>query len=165
MVGPARWSPSLSTMTRIADLLSAGRTCSFEFFPPKTEEAARALEKTILEDYTVKQRCCGKGDANRVFRLKFRARQDRKRRTCKAKGKAESAVGDWRLNDCDLYAREAMEEFYADGTGWDNKIAKRFGVTAIPSMWLVNKKGLVVDMNVRGDLKEKVEKLLAEPAE
>ena len=32
-------------------------------------------------------------------------------------------------------------------------------------MWLVNKKGIVVDMNVRGDLKEKIEKLLAEPAE
>lgn len=58
----------------------------------------------------------------------------------------------------------AWPQFF-DGTGWDNKIAKRFGVTAIPSMWLVNKKGLVVDMNVRGDLKEKVEKLLAEPAE
>jgi methylenetetrahydrofolate reductase (NADPH) len=36
-------------MTRIADLLSAGRTCSFEFFPPKTDEAARSLEKTIAE--------------------------------------------------------------------------------------------------------------------
>jgi len=36
-------------MTRIADLLAAGRTCSFEFFPPKTDEAARDLEKTIGE--------------------------------------------------------------------------------------------------------------------
>ena len=36
-------------MTRIADLLAAGRTTSFEFFPPKTDEAARALEKTIGE--------------------------------------------------------------------------------------------------------------------
>jgi len=27
----------------------------------KTETEVRALEKTILEDYTVKQRCCGKG--------------------------------------------------------------------------------------------------------
>jgi methylenetetrahydrofolate reductase (NADPH) len=36
-------------MTRIADLLAAGRTCSFEFFPPKTDEAARSLEKTIAE--------------------------------------------------------------------------------------------------------------------
>lgn len=25
------------------------------------------------------------------------------------------------FNDCDLHAREAMEEFYADGTGWDNE--------------------------------------------
>lgn len=36
-------------MTKIADLLAAGRTCSFEFFPPKTDEAARDLEKTIGE--------------------------------------------------------------------------------------------------------------------
>jgi nitrite reductase/ring-hydroxylating ferredoxin subunit len=25
------------------------------------------------------------------------------------------------FNDCDLYAREAMEEFYSDGTGWDDE--------------------------------------------
>jgi methylenetetrahydrofolate reductase (NADPH) len=36
-------------MTRIADLLAAGRTLSFEFFPPKTDEAGRQLEKTIHE--------------------------------------------------------------------------------------------------------------------
>ena len=36
-------------MTRIAELLAAGRTCSFEFFPPKTDDAARDLEKTIGE--------------------------------------------------------------------------------------------------------------------
>ena len=36
-------------MTHIADLLRAGRTLSFEFFPPKTDEAARALEATISE--------------------------------------------------------------------------------------------------------------------
>lgn len=36
-------------MTKIAELLAAGRTYSFEFFPPKTDEAARALEKTIAE--------------------------------------------------------------------------------------------------------------------
>src|SRR5918993_1395323 len=33
----------------IADLLAAGPTLSFEFFPPKTDEAARKLEKTIHE--------------------------------------------------------------------------------------------------------------------
>ena len=36
-------------MTKISDLLAAGRTSSFEFFPPKTDEAERALEKAIGE--------------------------------------------------------------------------------------------------------------------
>ena len=36
-------------MTKISDILSAGRTFSFEFFPPKTDEAERALEKAIGE--------------------------------------------------------------------------------------------------------------------
>ena len=36
-------------MTRIADLLAAGRTFSFEFFPPKTEEAEAQLQRTLLE--------------------------------------------------------------------------------------------------------------------
>ena len=36
-------------MTRIADLLAAGPTLSFEFFPPKTDEAGRQLERTIEE--------------------------------------------------------------------------------------------------------------------
>ena len=36
-------------MTRIADLLAAGPTLSFEFFPPKNDEAERQLEKTIHE--------------------------------------------------------------------------------------------------------------------
>jgi hypothetical protein len=26
------------------------------------------------------------------------------------------------FNDCDIYAREAMEAFYADGTGWDQEM-------------------------------------------
>ena len=36
-------------MARIADLLAQGKTLSFEFFPPKTDEALRELEKTLLE--------------------------------------------------------------------------------------------------------------------
>ena len=36
-------------MARIADLLRDRRTLSFEFFPPKTDEAALSLEKTIAE--------------------------------------------------------------------------------------------------------------------
>ena len=36
-------------MTSIAKLLDAGRTYSFEFFPPKTDEAQLALELTLQE--------------------------------------------------------------------------------------------------------------------
>ncbi len=36
-------------MTKISDLLAAGRTFSFEFFPPRTDEAERALEKALSE--------------------------------------------------------------------------------------------------------------------
>lgn len=36
-------------MRRIVDRLAAGPTLSFEFFPPKTDEAERELEKTIHE--------------------------------------------------------------------------------------------------------------------
>jgi methylenetetrahydrofolate reductase (NADPH) len=34
---------------KISDLLAAGKTLSFEFFPPKTDEAERQLEKAIHE--------------------------------------------------------------------------------------------------------------------
>lgn len=36
-------------MARIADLLARGRTFSFEFFPPRTDEAERVLEKALHE--------------------------------------------------------------------------------------------------------------------
>ncbi len=36
-------------MAKIGGLLAAGRTFSFEFFPPRTDEAERLLEKTLLE--------------------------------------------------------------------------------------------------------------------
>jgi len=36
-------------MARISDLLSAGRTFSFEFFPPRTEAAKLSLGRTIAE--------------------------------------------------------------------------------------------------------------------
>ncbi len=36
-------------MAHISDILSAGPTVSFEFFPPKTDEAERQLEKAISE--------------------------------------------------------------------------------------------------------------------
>ena len=36
-------------MARISDLLAAGRTFSFEFFPPRSDEAERQLEKALHE--------------------------------------------------------------------------------------------------------------------
>ncbi len=36
-------------MAKIADLLATGRTFSFEFGPPRTAEAERTLEKTLVE--------------------------------------------------------------------------------------------------------------------
>jgi thiol-disulfide isomerase/thioredoxin len=51
---------------------------------------------------------------------------------------------------------------YFDGEGWKNKYGQQWGITSIPTMWLVDKKGMVVDTNGRADLENKVEKLLAE---
>lgn len=36
-------------MARVSDLLAAGRTCSFEFFPPTTDAAQLSLGRTIAE--------------------------------------------------------------------------------------------------------------------
>jgi len=69
-------------------------------------------------------------------------------------------------------SKEALEKFvakqgmawpqYFDGEGWGNKFGKQFGINGIPTMWLVDKKGNLRDVNARGALEEKVTKLLAE---
>ena len=51
---------------------------------------------------------------------------------------------------------------YFDGEGWGNKFGKQYGITGIPAMWLVDKKGNLRDMNARGGLDEKVQELLKE---
>ncbi len=51
---------------------------------------------------------------------------------------------------------------YFDGQGWKNKFGQEFGINGIPTMWLVDKKGNLRDVNARGELEEKVTKLLAE---
>jgi len=68
--------------------------------------------------------------------------------------------------------KEALEKFVAkekitwpqffDGKGWQNRFGREFGINSIPAMWLVDKKGLLRDLNARGDLADKVEKLLRE---
>jgi thiol-disulfide isomerase/thioredoxin len=69
--------------------------------------------------------------------------------------------------------KEALEDFiakenmpwaqYFDGKGWENELGQKFGITAIPAMWLIDKKGNLRDVAAREGLAEKVEKLLAEP--
>jgi thiol-disulfide isomerase/thioredoxin len=51
---------------------------------------------------------------------------------------------------------------YFDGAGWANKFGKQFGINGIPTMWLVDKKGVLREMNARDRLEKKVEELLAE---
>ena len=68
--------------------------------------------------------------------------------------------------------KEALEAFvkkkgmpwpqYFDGEGWKNKFGQEFGISGIPSMWLVDQKGILRDLNARDNLAAKVEKLLAE---
>jgi len=52
---------------------------------------------------------------------------------------------------------------YFDGKGWENKVGQEFGIDSIPRMWLVDKKGVLRDIEARSDLANKAEKLLAEP--
>lgn len=51
---------------------------------------------------------------------------------------------------------------FFDDSGEGNRFAQQFEVESIPTMWLVDKKGLLRDLNAREDLAGKVEKLLAE---
>ena len=58
--------------------------------------------------------------------------------------------------------KEMTWQQYFDGKGWDNEISTTFHIRAIPSMWLVDKKGNLRDQNAREDLPGGVQKLLAE---
>jgi thiol-disulfide isomerase/thioredoxin len=58
--------------------------------------------------------------------------------------------------------REMKWPQYFDGKVWGNEYGQKYGINGIPSMWLVDKKGNLRDMNARGALEEKVAKLLEE---
>jgi thiol-disulfide isomerase/thioredoxin len=51
---------------------------------------------------------------------------------------------------------------YFDGKQWGNKFGVEYAIDSIPTMWLVDKKGVLRENNARDDLQGKVEKLLAE---
>lgn len=57
-------------------------------------------------------------------------------------------------------AKEMTWPQYFDGKGWQNKFGQRFGIDSIPTMWLIDKKGMLVSMEARSGLEERVEKLL-----
>lgn len=51
---------------------------------------------------------------------------------------------------------------YFDGKGWDNQIAKQFGIQGIPATFLIGKDGKIVAANLRGpSLEQAVEEALA----
>ncbi|HEY6183307.1 MAG TPA: redoxin domain-containing protein [Terriglobales bacterium] len=51
---------------------------------------------------------------------------------------------------------------YFDGLGWENRIGQAFQISSIPTMWIVDKKGVLRDINGRQRLTAKIEKLLSE---
>ncbi len=51
---------------------------------------------------------------------------------------------------------------YFDGKGTKNDLSRRYSLRNLPALWLVNKQGLVVYTDARGELDELVGKLLAE---
>lgn len=51
---------------------------------------------------------------------------------------------------------------YFDGKGSENDLFVKYKLESIPTMWLLNKKGLVVSTNAMEGLEEQVKKLLAE---
>ena len=68
--------------------------------------------------------------------------------------------------------REALEKFvkvnripwaqYFDGKGELNRFASEFNVGGIPTMWLVDRKGVLRDLNAVNNLTGKIEKMLGE---
>ena len=52
-----------------------------------------------------------------------------------------------------------------DGRKWESPLVSRFGIMSIPTVWLIDKRGVLRDLNARGNLVERVEKLLQEKTE
>jgi len=51
---------------------------------------------------------------------------------------------------------------YFDGLFWQNKFARQYGIESIPAMWLLDKQGLLRDIDAHSNLNGKITKLLAE---
>ena len=42
------------------------------------------------------------------------------------------------------------ENIFKEGAGWNHPMAKKYGVSSIPAVWMIDKEGKVVSMNARG---------------
>lgn len=51
---------------------------------------------------------------------------------------------------------------YFDGLGWKNKYGQQYGISALPTLWLIDKQGRLASNNARGNLVPLVEQLLAQ---
>jgi thiol-disulfide isomerase/thioredoxin len=71
---------------------------------------------------------------------------------------------DQKKEDVQRVTREQGMEWpqYFDGKYWNNEISSSYGIESIPAMWLVDKKGMVVNQNAGDALEDNIEKLLAE---
>lgn len=50
-----------------------------------------------------------------------------------------------------------------DGKGWENEISTRYAISAIPAMFLLDKTGVVISTNARGQkLEDELKRLLGE---
>jgi thiol-disulfide isomerase/thioredoxin len=63
-----------------------------------------------------------------------------------------------------INAKELPWPQHFDGRGWENQFAVRYGISSIPTVWLVDKRGNLRDTNARFDLEQRVTALLREPA-
>ena len=50
---------------------------------------------------------------------------------------------------------------FFDGQGWDNELAKRYKIQSVPTMWLLDREGKLVDPSPRARLDEAVEAALS----
>jgi len=53
---------------------------------------------------------------------------------------------------------------FFDGKGWENELAQRFKIQSVPTMWLLDREGKLVDPSPRGRLDQAVEAALAKKA-
>jgi hypothetical protein len=49
---------------------------------------------------------------------------------------------------------------YYDGKGWTNALARRFGINAIPTLWLLDRKGCLRALNARDNYEIRIRELL-----